>query len=519
MSRFRPRKNSRNVWLYFGDLRLSLCTIPQIDDNIESRHNLRQLQGRPNDPELALTTSGSTITGTADFNQGGQQTIRLFRENCSDKFEDTSSTPTDYAEFVVTSTPSPTPSVGSVYSASGNAADDVVFELSMDELYTYLVDNTGVEGGTDGDALDGGIVTVCIQLESVNTIKNFIRDITIDLTHSATIDTTVAQPDANVDALNIDTTLTAVVCDYNSENAIAAPITVPGMIYVCITCTDGYRIEDGTLTADSAFTGSNPDEAYNNYLDTTNIQTMGTGKTLIDATSNILSNTWSSDPTSERLADNKVRVSVQGLSSWAATATNAAETPPSSVLTITVTAQFDPVRRLATVAAFASDEAAEKNRHLRQRDDEIIIYAQDAEDKDQDEDSQYHWGRLRPDGGKAAREKPKLKTGIFAESAMEFAQATTTVLIHGPAPVDNTLSVPIAGAIAGTILLCCSCCCFFLGACWRRRRDDDEEEEKDFPDAKSIGSADTYTENDTSSKDSSGFRIPPLASVYGGRTA
>ena len=455
---FSPRKNSRNVWLYFDDLRLSFVP-SQIDDNIESRLNLRQLQGRPNDPELALTTSGSTITGTADFNQGGQQTIRLFKENCSDKFEDTSVSPTDYAEFVVTSTTPSANSVGSVYSASGNADDDVVFELSMDELYTYLEDNTDVEGGTNGNELDGGIVTVCIQLESVNTIKNFIRDITIDLTHTATIDTTVAQPDANVDALNIETALTAVVCDYNSENAIVAPITVPGMIYVCITCTEGYRIEDGTLTADSAFTGSNPDEAYNDYLDNTNAQTMGTAKTLTDATApSALSNTWSSTPTSERLADNKVRVSVQGLSSWAATATNAAQTPPSSLLTITVTAQFDPVRRLATVAAFASDEAAEKKRHLRQRDDEIIIYAQDAEDKDEDEDSQYHWGRLRHDGGKAAREKPKLKTSIFAESAMEFAQATTTVLIHGPAPVDDTLSVPIAGVIAGTILLCCSCC-------------------------------------------------------------
>ena len=118
-----------------------------------------------------MATSGSTITGTADFKQGGQQTIRLFKENCSDKFETTSGSTTDYAEFVVTSTPSPTPSVGSVYSANGNAASDVVFELSMDELFEYLVDDVDVAGGTYGDALDGGIVTVCIQLESVNTIK------------------------------------------------------------------------------------------------------------------------------------------------------------------------------------------------------------------------------------------------------------------------------------------------------------------------------------------------------------
>ena len=498
-------------------MRLSLCTIPQIiDDNIESHQSQRQLKGGPTEPELTLTTSDSIITGTADFNQGGQQTIRLFKKNCSDKFETTSGSITDYAEFVVTSTPSPTPSVGSVYSASGNANDDVVFELSMAELYSYLVDNTGVAGGTDGDAKDGGEVTVCIQLESVNTIKNYIQKITIDLTHSATINTDAAQPDASVEALNIATDLTAWICDETSDDAstvsgskssAVGEIEVPGRLYVCIEVTDGYEIQLGELAASSDVTTPNPSHSITNYMSGPTVVTTG-------AWANDGAGIWSQDDTVQTWTTKKnlVRVSIIAPSNWAATATSTATDPPASTVTVQVTAQFDPVRRLATVAAHSFDETAETNRHLRQRDDEIIIYAQDAQDKDEDEDSQYHWGRLRPDGGKAAREKPKLKTSIFAESAMEFAQATTTVLVHGPAPVDNTLSIPIAGVIAGTILLCCSCCCFFLGACWRRRRDDDEEEEEHEKNS-DTGSVDTYTENDLSSKGSSS-RPPAIAFVY-----
>lgn len=521
MTHFSTRKTSQNVCLYFSTWQNNNESpsqrVPVVTsiDPVESSHGHRHLQGGPKVAELSLTydpdTDGSEIKGAATFFQGGDRSIRLFTADCATPFSPS-------LTFDVVGGATNPQNDTYTYDEKGPAQSTVEFNIKLASLDDHLLDDadaTTAGTGTANNVLDGGKVTVCVQLETVNTLQNYVRTITIDLTHSATATANAAQPSANVTALNIDTKLDAWVCDYNSE-AVVGSVTVPGMIYVCIQCTDGYQIQEGTLSADSAYTAATVDEEYNDYMVTGTPQTTGTLVALTKATPD----TWSGTPTLEVLANNKVRVSVQGLSTWAATATTS--TPASSFLTITVTAQFDPVRRLATVAAYSSDETANNNRHLRQRDDEIIVYAQDSEGADEEEDSQYHWGRVRPDGGKAAREKPKLKTSIFAESAMEFAQATTTVLIHGPSPVDSNLGVPIVGVIAGTILLCLSCCCFFLGACWRRRRDDDEEEEqeKDFPDGKSIESADTYTENDMSSRNSGGgLRAPPMASVYGGRAA
>ena len=457
--------------------------------------NLRQLQGGPKAPTLSLsypTTGGNVINGAAEFFQGGERSIRLFTADCE----------TPFSPSVTFSVGGNTQTDSYTYTESGSAQSTVNFDIDLVSLDNHL------------SALDNGSVTVCVQLETVNTLQNYVRTINVDLTHSVTIDTTkVAQPVADValTALDVVTNLEAWVCAETSDDAAivsgsktspVVDIEVPGRLYVCIEVTDGYEIQTGQLTAASDVTPSVPSKTIGDYISEPTQVSTGAWAT----TASVLG--WSQENTMQTWTSKKnlVRVSVVLPSNWAQTAV--VSPPPTSTVTITVTAQFDPVRRLATVAAFPGDEREENFRHLRQRDDEIIV-AQDAEDKDEGEDSQYHWGRLRPDSGKAAREKPKLKTSIFAESAMEFAQATTTVLIHGPAPVDKSLSLPIAGVIAGTILLCMSCCCFFLGAFWIRRKDNDEEDHEKNSDA---GSIDTYTDNDMSSKISSG--PPTMAFIY-----
>jgi len=394
---------SRRGSRLFAAVALLIGSIAQVDaGRIGDNH--RQLQGGPSPPELTFNGNGNKFDGNAKFYQGGQKYIRLFKDDCVTKFADPA------VEFkyldndgVETDT---TNSVIDYSSPASPAESDLDFTLPLDDLHEHL----------SGD--NDGTVTVCIQLESVNTLKNFIRTITLDLTDSVTVLTVEAkQPGADIGDVTVNTDVTAWVCDNaNGTPDSSSPVTsveVPGKIYVCIETTDGFQIESGALEATSAYTNNDPDENIVNYMALT------AGET----------DTWSAENTVQVLKPSLCRVSIVAPSTWAPTATTANPTG-SSTLTIEVTAQFDPVRRLATVSAIASDES--ETRHLRTRRHE-----------DQDLESPFHWGRLP----ESTLEDLKLGAGmVFASptatiQAMEIATASTTVsLVRGPTPTSPPTS-------------------------------------------------------------------------------
>jgi len=455
--------------------------------------------GAPNPPELTLTADGNQINGTANFYQGGTKYIRLFTSDCNATFN------LPEVEFkYIDGNGVETETSDSVYEffTPANVAED--FILPLDDLYQHL------------DSDDDGEVTICIQLESVNTLKNFVRNISLDLTDDYTFDVNATQPEADIADVTVATNVIAWVCDNTSDDPLIDDaldsVEVPGKIYVCIQATEGFEIQSGGLEVDSSNTGTGTDLSITNYMEITTDGETGTW-TEFDTVQ-----TWAGKP-------NLARVSFMGQSDWAPPAT--ADERLAADLTIVVTAQFDPVRRLATVSAIASDDI--ERRHLRKSDNDVR-QREATEGEDQEEVSQFHWGRLRNNPDKSTRDKPKLKTSIFSPDfshpAMEIATATatTTVLVRGPAPVDTSISAPIAGVIGSAILLCMAGCCFFLAFCCKRRRDGDEEEdENDFPDTKSL---DTFTGNDDSSNGKGsgmggrgGFSAPPAAQLYGGRAA
>jgi len=192
-------------------------------------------------------------------------------------------------------------------------------------------------------------------------------------------------------------------------------VEVPGKIYVCIETTEGFQIQSGGLTADSSYTtGTDPDLSISDYVGLTTgvTDTWDAGNTF---------QTWTTKP-------NLARVSFMAPSSWAPVDTTGTATP--ATLTIDVTAQFDPVRRLATVSASARNE--NEKRHLRTRRHE-----------DQDLESPLHWGRLP----ESPLKELAVEAGMFFPptptiQAMEMASASTTVLLHGPAPATPTLPLP-----------------------------------------------------------------------------
>jgi len=455
--------------------------------------------GAPNPPELTLTDDGNQLQGTATFFQGGTKYIRLFTSDCATTF---SGPPVEFKydndNGVETET------IGSVYSYdSAASAAAKGFTLPLDDLHQHL------SGTNDGS------VTICIQLESVNTIQNFVRTINLDLTDGYTVTITAQQPGADIADVTVETDVIAWVCDNTSDDPLIDDaldsVEVPGKIYVCIQATEGFEIQSGGLEVDSSITTADPDHSITNYM------ALETG----------IKNNWDEDDTVQTWAGkpNLARVSFMGQSDWAPTAT--ADEQLTATLTIVVTAQFDPVRRLATVSAIASDDI--ERRHLRQIHDDVR-QREVTDGEDQEEASQFHWGRLRQDGTKVStRDKPKLKTGIFSPDfthpAMEIATATTTVLVRGPAPVDTSISAPIAGVIGSAILLCMAGCCFFLAFCCKRRRDSDEvEDDKSFPDSTKRTSFNTQIDDSSDGEDSKldglhGFDPLPMASLYGGRAA
>ena len=208
----------------------------------------RHLQGEPQHPDLSnVATTGGKFSADVTFYQQGNQYIRILKNDCKTKF-------TPGVEFSADSKASSK----SEWAETGGANDVVPFEIPLKNFLNHIAD-------------DNRQVDICIQLETDNTLTNIQYEVKLDLTHeTAAFSVDVKQPDAVVAGVTVNTQLTAWVCAGDDASPVLAnkidELEVPGKIYICIKCTDGYAIRRGELSADAAETGPGSDKKIANYM-------------------------------------------------------------------------------------------------------------------------------------------------------------------------------------------------------------------------------------------------------------
>ena len=264
----------------------------------------------------------------------------------------------------------------------------------------------------------------------------------LDLTHeTAAFSVDVKQPDAVVAGVTVTTQLTAWVCAGDDASPVLAnkidELEVPGKIYICIKCTDGYAIRRGELSADAAETGIGSDKTIANYMALPNGVT---GQYSVDDTYQVMST-----------SGDLIRVSIMGDRTWAPVLSQ-------STLSITVDAYFEPV----TGRLLASDSY------------------------EGEEGKKFQPGSLRIRGD----DQESTTSESFFHEGVEFSSFTTTVQLNGPSEEKKDTTAVMGCAIgAGTLVFIC--CFYFILA--RKLRPDNKEENNNkaaiYPDVKSVVSS------------------------------
>jgi len=121
-------------------------------------HHRRELKtSAPIPPTLTFTPNANKFDGIAIFHEDGEKHIRIFKDDCVTKFSDPK-VEIQYDNNGGTEMET----TDSDYTFTANNGASQQFKLPLDDLHEHL------SGTNDGS------VTVCIQLESASTLKNFV---------------------------------------------------------------------------------------------------------------------------------------------------------------------------------------------------------------------------------------------------------------------------------------------------------------------------------------------------------